>query len=293
MTHLDLAVGIRLASQLWFFGAALSWWLVGLVPSKYVPLFLNSSLHCNLLLTRELDVSGIGVCDFLILLILKVRVSLALQTAIVFLIVALGDNLETKRTFLMMNRIARTMFLGVQVIQLLRRQISFYDLLILSHIQSFLAIPFLVAQVPSRLSVSGFVLYGIRTLVMLYSLAVSSQGHIQARCSWPQETVTSKRSPPRLGPAEWEGIGLLILIMLELESLYLVAQRICAHVEEDEAFESPIHDPVISIMLMVWLSVRLEMLIYQFDQVTEPVQQSWPMGQITAMFGLLPVAIAL
>jgi hypothetical protein len=82
-------------------------------------------------------------------------------------------NLHTKRTFLNINRITQTIFLGTQVIQLLRSQLSFYDLLILSLIHSLLALPFLVHEVPTHFF--DVVLSAIRILVLVYLLAVTLQ----------------------------------------------------------------------------------------------------------------------
>ena len=80
---------------------------------------LNSSLRCDLVLTRELDVSGLGVSVTPSPSNLKVRLSLLVQTITVILFVTLADNLEAKRSFLKINRITKLMFLCIQVIQLL------------------------------------------------------------------------------------------------------------------------------------------------------------------------------
>jgi len=65
-----------------------------------------------------------------------------------FVIIAImfADNPKSKLSFLMVNRITKVTFLGIQFIQLLRDQISFYNLLILSHIGALLTMPSLVEK---------------------------------------------------------------------------------------------------------------------------------------------------
>jgi hypothetical protein len=114
---------------------------------------------------------------------LKVRLSLTIQTTIVMIFVMLGDNLETKRSFLKINKITKVVFLAIQLTQLLRCRISFYNLLILSHI---LLIPLLVEKTPlewpSYLLEIG--LSVVQMSVNVYLLLVSIQNSI-ASCAWP------------------------------------------------------------------------------------------------------------
>jgi len=52
-----------------------------------------------------------------------------------------------------------------------------------------------------------------------------------------------------------------------------------------------IHDPVMSILLAFWFTTTLEELVDQVDRMTEPVANRWPIGQISAILGLIVVAI--
>ena len=107
---------------------------------------LSLSLRCDLVFKRELDISGFGVCLTLhfsnFFLILEVRMALVVQTSIVIFFVIFGDNRELKRSFLRVNRVLRFTFLGVEVIQ--QGQISYYNLLILSHMGGLLSVPLLI-----------------------------------------------------------------------------------------------------------------------------------------------------
>jgi len=71
---------------------------------------------------------------------------LIIQTFIIMVAVIFADNPKSKHYFLIINRITKVTFLGIQVIQLLRGQISFYDLLILSHIGGLLTMPSLIEK---------------------------------------------------------------------------------------------------------------------------------------------------
>jgi len=46
-----------------------------------------------------------------------------------------------------------------------------------------------------------------------------------------------------------------------------------------------------SILLAVWFTITLERLVSQIDSMTEPVADNWPIGQISAMLGIIAVVI--
>ena len=105
---------------------------------------------------------------------------LIIQTFIIMVAVIFADNPKSKLPFLIINRITKVTFLGIQVIQLLRGKISFYDLLILSHIGGLLTMPSLIEK-PTAVNMADFLdagIHGLCLLINLYLVCVSMQSMI-------------------------------------------------------------------------------------------------------------------
>ena len=225
---------------------------------------------------------------------------LIIQTSIIMVAVIFADNPKSKRSFLIINRITKITFLGIQVIQLLRGQISFYNLLILSHIGGLLTMPSLVAQ-PPAVNVADFLdagVHGVTLLINLYLVFVSIQREI-ASCAWPPYRfrpygppfATETTNIPR--PDEWlrYTVRLMDLAMLDFIRLVDFGLRSFSRRYQPNVWTS-IYEPALAIIFAAALTIRLETLVAELDKMMVSVSESLPISQLTAMFGLIVVAVA-
>jgi len=202
---------------------------------------LNLSLHCDLVLKRELDISGFGVrltLHFSNPLILEGQDGSRRLNIYCYI---LRDIRRQHRIETFISRgqqspeIHVSAILAVQVIQLLRSQISYYNLVILSHMGGLLSIPLLIEAtsdpplIDTGLSVVQF---GLN----LYLLLVSTQESISS-CSWPLWDIpvsasSNSRMLPR--PSQWETYVWLLSSLL-LDVLVVSALSLSFHDARSES----------------------------------------------------------
>jgi hypothetical protein len=128
----------------------------------------------------------------------------------------------------------------------------------------------------------------------LYLLLVSGQESVPG-CSWPPwgilvSSSSYSRMLPR--PGQWQKYALLLCSSLLLDVFVVVsALWLSFYNAQGRRVVNALHDPVMSILLSFWFTTTLEELVGQVDNMTEPVAESWPIGQISAILGLIAVAI--
>ena len=120
-----------------------------------------------------------------------------------------------------------------------------------------------------------------------YLLLVSKQSSISS-CAWPvlgsgKGAIREIETPP-----EWEVYAFLLLNFIMLDFFVLI---VLWDNRPSQTAKKTFHDPALSMLLAGWLTTRLETIVDNVDKMTEPVVESWPTGQLTAMLGLIAVAI--
>jgi len=207
----------------------------------------------------------------------------------------LADNVESKRSFLQVNRVMKFTFLTIQVIQLVRSQISYYNLLILSHMGGLLTVPLLIEELPApalwfRIDIGLLIL---QFIVNVYLLLVSRQESIE-RCSWPLWSSVTYPTSQQLTvspPVQWEMYTCFLTSFLILDCIVVQSLCLSFYNTQGRRIGNAMYDPVMSILLASWLATTLETLVGEVDSMTEPAAESWPIGQIGAMLGLIVVVL--